>query len=227
MRRSSWGTTAAALGSGALLWLTPAAGTAACLPSPVVDGTNCAVFLPDTDSLVHNTYRSFNLQQATAFQLSGFTTASQPVTLDALAWSRDGLTWTPWSTPQLVIDNSGDLAYSPIVNLGEAIGSPLHLRYTIAAPPQNPPGTFTTGDVVSTILLANANGYTRLQPDSSSTLTVPVLSRQAGNGFLAEQRDHQDAPQSVPGPLPLLGALAGLTTARRLRRRCRAAGLSH
>ena len=59
--------------------------------------------------------------------------------------------------------------------------------------------------------------------DSDREMLVPVLSRLAGNGYLQDQRDHVDAPDSVPGPLPLLGVAGALSFSRRLRRRLKTA----
>ena len=204
---------------GAALVLSPYRGHAACLPTPVVEGTNCAAFTPQSDADVLNIHELFNLERAQFFQLGFFTSANQPVTITNPAWSRDGALWTAFTPSSLQADASGDLTYTGVVALGETIGSPLHVRYTIPTAPSNPVGTFNDGDVLSSMLIGNTNGATELRTDADLGQAVPVLRFQPNNGFLMEQRDHTDDLSEVPGPLPLLGAAAALTLARRLRKR--------
>lgn len=207
------------------VWVWPSAGQAACQPTPVVPGTNCAAFTPDTASDVVNIYWLYNLSLNRFFQLSVFTTAAQPVVIQQPQWSKDGALWTSFTPSTLTADDSG-FAFTNVVSLPDPIGNPLHVRYTIPAPPLNPAGTFGTDDVVSSQLISNANGATAPQWDSGRELLVPVLRAQAGNRYLVEQRDHVDAPDAVPGPLPLLGAVSALGLCRRLRQRIRLASES-
>ena len=207
--------------AGTGLW--PSPGEAACLPTPTEPGTNCAEFLPDSSSDVVNIYWQYNLALNRFFQLSLFTSALNPVVIDQLQWSQDGTSWTSFQPNTIQTDNSGFLAYTNIVGLSNPIGNPLHVRYTIPAEPLNPVGTFAQDDVVSTQLISNRNGYNTPMWDSNREMTVPVLTRMAGNGYVLDQRDHVDAPDSVPGPLPLLGAAGALSFSRHLRRRLRIA----
>jgi hypothetical protein len=225
MLKSASGAAAAALLALAGVWVWPPAGRAACLPTPSVPGTNCITFTPDSPSDVVNIYWLYNLALNRFFQLSVFTTADQPVVIEQPQWSRDGSSWTSFTQQTLTADDSG-FAFTNIVSLPAPIGNPLHVRYTIPAAPQNPAGTLEQNDVVSSQLLSNANGAHAPQWDSSRELLVPVLRAQSGNRYLIEQRDHIDAPDAVPGPMPLLGAIAGLSACRRLRRRFRLASES-
>lgn len=225
MLKSASGAAAAALLALAGLWGWPPAGRAACEPTPAVPGNNCGAFTPDTPSDVVNIYWLYNLALNRFFQLSVFTTATQPVVIQQPQWSQDGASWTSFAPANLTADDSG-FAFTNIVSLQAPIGHPLHVRYTIPASPQNPAGTLGEGDVVSSQLISNANGATSPQWDSGRELLVPVLRAQAGNRYLVEQRDHVDAPADVPGPLPLLGVVGGLQTCRRLRRRFRLASES-
>lgn len=223
--KSASGAAAAALLALAGLWGWPPAGRAACEPTPVAPGTNCATFTPDTPSDVVNIYWLHNLANNRFFQLSVFTTADQPVVIQQPQWSRDGSLWTAFTPLSLTANDSG-YAFTNVVSLPAPIGNPLHVRYTIPAGPWNPAGTLEQNDVVSSQLLSNANGATAPQWDSASSMLVPVLRAQGGNRYLVEQRDHVDAPESVPGPLPLVGVVGGLAVTRRLRRRLRLASES-
>ena len=223
--KSASGAAAAALLALAGLWGWPPAGRAACEPTPVVPGTNCGAFTPDSASDVVNIYWLYNLALNRFFQLSVFTTADQPVVIQQPQWSRDGSLWTAFTPLSLTANDSG-YAFTNVVSLPAPIGNPLHVRYTIPAGPWNPAGTLEQNDVVSSQLLSNANGATAPQWDSASSMLVPVLRAQAGNRYLVEQRDHVDAPESVPGPLPLVGVVGGLAVTRRLRRRLRLASES-
>jgi hypothetical protein len=223
--KSASGAAAAALLALAGLWGWPPAGRAACEPTPVVPGTNCGTFTPDSASDVVNIYWLYNLALNRFFQLSVFTTADQPVVIQQPQWSRDGSLWTAFTPLSLTAYDSG-LTFTNVVSLPAPIGNPLHVRYTIPAGPWNPAGTLEQNDVVSSQLLSNANGATAPQWDSASSMLVPVLRAQAGNRYLVEQRDHVDAPESVPGPLPLVGVVGGLAVTRRLRRRLRLASES-
>ena len=207
--------------AGAGLW--PSPGEAACLPTPSEPGTNCAEFLPDSPSDVVNIYWQYNLARNRFFQLSLFTSALNPVAVEQLQWSQDGTSWTSFQPITLQADNSGFPAYTNIVSLPSPIGNPLQVRYTIPAEPLNPAGTFAQDDVVSSQLISNRTGYSTPMWDSDREMLVPVLSRLAGNGYLLDQRDHVDAPDSVPGPLPLLGVAGALSFSRRLRRRLKTA----
>jgi len=223
--KSASGAAAAALLALAGLWGWPPAGRAACEPTPVVPGTNCGAFTPDSASDVVNIYWLYNLALNRFFQLSVFTTADQPVVVQQPQWSRDGSLWTAFTPLSLTANDSG-YAFTNVVSLPAPIGNPLHVRYTIPAGPWNPAGTLEQNDVVSSQLLSNANGATAPQWDSAKSMLVPVLRAQAGNRYLVEQRDHVDAPESVPGPLPLVGVVGGLAVTRRLRRRLRLASES-
>ena len=223
--KSASGAAAAALLALAGLWGWPPAGRAACEPTPVVPGTNCGAFTPDSASDVVNIYWLYNLALNRFFQLSVFTTADQPVVIQQPQWSRDGSLWTAFTPLSLTAYDSG-LTFTNVVSLPAPIGNPLHVRYTIPAGPWNPAGTLEQNDVVSSQLLSNANGATAPQWDSAKSMLVPVLRAQAGNRYLVEQRDHVDAPESVPGPLPLVGVVGGLAVTRRLRRRLRLASES-
>ncbi|MFM1811861.1 MAG: hypothetical protein RLZZ336_799 [Cyanobacteriota bacterium] len=225
MLKSASGAAVAALLVLAGAWVWPPAGQAACLPTPAVPGTNCATFTPDSPSDVLNIYWLYNLALNRFFQLSVFTTAEQPVVIQQPQWSQDGSNWTSFTPLSLTAVDSG-FAFTNVVSLQEPIGHHLHVRYTIPAAPLNPAGTLTQDDVVSSQLISNANGATAPQWDSGRDLIVPVLRAQAGNRYLVEQRDHVDAPDAVPGPLPLLGAIGGLSACRRLRRRFRLASES-
>jgi len=225
MLKSASGAAAAGLLALAGAWFWPPAGRAACLPSPVVPGTNCAEFTADSPSDVVNLYWLYNLALNRFFQLSVFTTASQPVVIQQPQWSKDGIDWIPFAPLTLTAEDSG-LSFTNIVSLPAPVGNPLHVRYTIPAGPLNPAGTLQAGDVVSSQLISNANGSTSPQWDSARELLVPVLRAQAGNRYIVEQRDHVDAPDAVPGPLPVLGAVGGLTVTRRLRRQLRLASES-
>lgn len=222
MLNKASGAVAAALLALAGPWLWPPASRAACLPTPVVPGTNCATFTPDSASDVVNIYWLYNLALNRFFQLSLFTSADQPVVVQQPQWSKDGSLWTSFTPVSLTANDSG-FAYTNIVSLPAPVGNPLHVKYTIPAAPQNPAGTIEPDDVVSSQLISNANGATAPQWDTGRELLVPVLRPQAGNRYLLEQRDHVDAPSAVPGPLPWLGAVGGLTLSRRLRRRLRIA----
>ncbi|MEB3173035.1 MAG: hypothetical protein VKL97_04155 [Cyanobacteriota bacterium] len=172
-----------------------------------------------------NIHELFNLERAQFFQLGFFTSANQPVTIGNPAWSRDGALWTAFTPSSLQANDSGDLTYTTIVALGEPVGNPLHVRYTIPTAPSNPLGTFSEGDVVSSMLIANTNGATEQRMDADLDQEVNVLRFQANNGFLMEQRDHRDDLSPVPGPLPLLGASSALALARRLRKRAQGVGV--
>jgi len=222
MLNKASGAVAATLLALAGAWVWPPASRAACLATPVAPGTNCATFTPDTASDVVNIYWLHNLALNRFFQLSLFTTADQPVVVQQPQWSKDGSLWTSFTPLNVTAVDSG-FAYTNIVSLPAPIGNPLHVRYTIPAGPQNPVGTIEQDDVVSSQLISNANGATAPQWDGGRELLVPVLRPQAGNRYLLEQRDHVDAPAAVPGPLPVLGAVGGLTVCRRLRRRLRIA----
>jgi len=223
--KSASGAAAAALLALAGLWGWAPAGRAACEPTPLVPGTNCGAFTPDSASDVVNIYWLYNLALNRFFQLSVFTTADQPVVVQQPQWSRDGSLWTAFTPLSLTANDSG-YAFTNVVSLPAPIGNPLHVRYTIPAGPWNPAGTLEQNDVVSSQLLSNANGATAPQWDSAKSMLVPVLRAQAGNRYLVEQRDHVDAPESVPGPLPLVGVVGGLAVTRRLRRRLRLASES-
>ena len=225
MLKSASGAAAAAVLVLAGMWVWPPSGRAACLLTPAVPGTNCTTFTSDTASDVVNIYWLYNLALNRFFQLSVFTTADQPVVIQQPQWSKDGSSWTPFTPLNLTADDSG-FAFTSIVSLPAPIGNPLHVRYMIPAAPQNPAGIIEQDDVVSSQLIANANGATTPQWDSGRELLVPVLRAQAGNRYLVEQRDHVDAPAAVPGPLPVLGAIGGLGACRRLRRRFRLASES-
>jgi hypothetical protein len=225
MLKSASGAAAAAVLALAGMWVLSPAGRAACLPTPAVPGTNCTTFTPDTPSDVVNIYWLYNLALNRFFQLSMFTTADQPVVIQQPQWSKDGSSWTSFTQPNLTADDSG-FAFTSIVSLPAPIGNPLHVRYMIPAAPQNPAGTLEQDDVVSSQLISNANGATTPLWDSGRKMTVEVLRAQAGNRYLVEQRDHIDAPDAVPGPMPLLGAIGGLSACRRLRRRFRLASES-
>lgn len=222
MHKRASGAAAAALLALTGAWIWPPAGRTACLPTPVAPGTNCATFTPGTASDVVNIYWLHNLALNRFFQLSLFTTADQAVVIQQPQWSKDGFVWSSF-TPQNLTATDNGVAYTNIVSLPAPIGNPLHVRYTIPAAPQNPVGTIEQDDVVSSQLISNANGATTPQWDAGRELLVPVLRPQAGNRYLLEQRDHVDAPADVPGPLPLLGAVGGLSVCRRLRRRLRIA----
>jgi len=196
--------------------LLPGPGHAACLPSSADSLTNCGIFTPESDSIVVNRYAVDNHLFNRHFQLGLFTTASTPVTMKDLAWSVDGVSWSNFSKNTVIAGNSStNLGYTEIVSLSGVIGNDFQIRYTI---PGVGPGVFAEGDYLSSQLFSNRDHSTGLTWDANTMAAVPVLNSRPGNLYALVQRDHQDAPSSVPGPLALLGVMAGLRTARQLRR---------
>ena len=190
---------------------------AACVASPLDPGTNCATFTTNTDSFVVNHYAVDNLAINTSFQLGFFTSATNPVTITDLAWSRDGSTWFDFATQMLLAGEDPALRYTDVVSLAQPMGDPFQVRYTIPAAPFNPAGTFVEGDFVSSQLISNRDGKTKTEWDPEAMASVTVLKGKPGNRFTVVQRDHQDAPVDVPAPLAWLGVAGGLAMARRLR----------
>lgn len=199
--------------------LSGAPSQAACLSTPTDVGTNCAVFTADSDSHVVNDYAVDNLAANRYFQLGFFTTASNPVTITDMAWSRDGNLWSNFATQSLQAGDESNPSYTNVVSLPSPMGDPFHVRYTIPAGSTNPTGTFAEGDWVSSLLISNRDGGFRMQRPLNGGSPVAVLRSKGGNLYAAVQRDHQDAPDAVPGPLALLGVVTGLSAARRLRQK--------
>ncbi len=198
---------AAALSAG--IALAPAPASAICLSGSLdIDGTNCTLFNPSTDSQATNKIVDPGLNQ-TPFAQMGFRTdaALADVQITGIGWSQDdGATWTPFNPSFLGSIGSSYVYTDPFDFRPNVVGTPLLTRFTIESG-----SSLVTGNLVQSILVASAINTT----DDNGRLEE---SSRVGDIFVQTSRDQE----SVPGPLPLLGAGAAFGYSRRLRRRLKA-----
>lgn len=197
---------AAALSAG--IALAPAPASAICLSGSLdIDGTNCTLFNPSTDSQATNKIDDPGLNQ-TPFAQMGFRTdaALADVQITGIGWSQDdGATWTLFNPSSLGPIGSSYVYTNPF-DFTPKVGTPLLTRFTIESG-----SSLVTGNLVQSILVASAINTT----DVNGRLNE---SSRVGDIFVQTSRDQE----SVPGPLPLLGASAAFGYSRRLRRRLKA-----
>ena len=156
---------------------------------------NCSTFSGDTLSQATQTYTSSNLGTNRYFQMGFRSSNGSPYTINNLAYSTDGTTFTSFSGS---ISTSSAFQYLTIQNpfAASPLGLPFYVRYDILP-------TVPAGVGIDSMFLASNTG----------TSTGGVLDFNGGN-FEAIERAHA----SVPAPLPFLGAAAIASSIKRLRR---------
>ncbi|MEB3265135.1 MAG: hypothetical protein VKN13_00795 [Cyanobacteriota bacterium] len=192
--------------------LAPHAANAACIPGTTyVQGTNCRYFTSSTDSEAFNVFTSVNINDQRYFQMAFETTGGQAdisgirySTKDPLAGGFDPLAdWTAFTTPTVTGANTSGLQYTGIQDFGSFIGQDsIWIGFTI----ESEGNTVPIGESLFSVYTGNRSGA-----NSNGVLS-------GGIAFSQEFRNQE----SVPGPLPLLGAAAAFSTSRRLRRRLKA-----
>jgi hypothetical protein len=156
---------------------------------------NCSTFAGDTLSQATQTYTSSNLGTNRYFQMGFRSSNGNPYTINNIAYSTNGTTFTSLSGS---ISTSSAFQYLAIQNpfASSPLGSPFYVRYDIRP-------TVPAGVGIDSMFLASNTG----------TSTLGVLDFNGGN-FQAIERAHA----SVPAPLPFLGAAAIASSIKRLRR---------
>jgi hypothetical protein len=157
---------------------------------------NCSTFSGTTLSQVTQTYNSLNLQTNTRFQIGFRSSNGGAYTVNNLSYSNDGTNYTTFAGS---FTTSSLFQYGGIQNPfgSTALGRPFYLRYEIQP-------TVPAGVAIDSLFLANNTG----------SQTGGVLDFNGGD-FQAVERSHQ----SVPAPLPLLGAAAMFTRLRGLKQK--------
>jgi hypothetical protein len=156
---------------------------------------NCSTFAGDTLSQATQTYTSSNLGTNRFFQMGFRSSNGNPYTINNIAYSTNGMTFTSISGS---ISTSSVFQYLAIQNpyASSPLSSPFYVRYDILP-------TVPAGVGIDSMFLASNTG----------TSTGGVLDFNGGN-FEAIERAHA----TVPAPLPFLGAAAIASSIKRLRR---------
>ena len=189
------------LGSACLALAVPGEARAACVSTSDGGANGCFEFTPATSSFAVQTYNTSNLITNQYAQF-GFSSSGPAVTLTGVDYSFDGgSNWNTYGTGSFSV--SSTTSYGSVIN-SASINQGLKFRYTI-------PTGLSVGDIIQSTLLTNNNGNV----GSGTTLISSI------NNFA--QVDRSSTAVSVPGPLPVLGAISAFSASRRLRRRVKQA----
>jgi hypothetical protein len=174
---------------------------ALCLTSQA--GNDCVTFNPSSSSSVLQTYTSLNLPTNTDFQLGFRSSNGVSYAISNIRYSLDNSTFTTLGTGSST--TTATFNYGSIISgTAGSMSNPFYIAYDL-------PAGIPDGVVIDSSFLANAGG----------AQSGGVLSSTSGNGFLTIERPSTATAISVPGPLPILGAAAAFSQARRLRSKTR------
>jgi len=184
----------------------PNSAQAACVSSADAGANACFTFTPTTSSFAVQTYATANLSTNQYAQF-GFISSGPSVTLTGVEYSFDsGSTWNTYGTGSFAVTSTA--TYGSVIK-DVLIQPGLKFRYTI-------PTGLSVNDSIQSTLLTNNDGNV-----GTGTTLISSL-----NNFAQVDRISTavaQAPDSAPGPLPVLGAAAAFSASRRLRRRIQSA----
>ncbi|MFM7268868.1 MAG: hypothetical protein ACKOZT_09815 [Cyanobium sp.] len=140
-------------------------------------GNNCTLFDSSSPSLVTLAFSDAKLSGSTIpyragaryFQLYPYLAAGiGNYTITDFAWSRDNATWNAFQTGGLTLNTGANP--TEIVDAGDALGSPLNIRYTL-------PAGMTGGSIVDVFFRANNNQSTITLSDPFPLTTAHMCSK--------------------------------------------------